>query len=78
VSETEDKFDISMQSLDHSTRVSIKGKIAPQLPESSILPSIVDVSNFFKSGPLGYSPQASSARYDGMNLRYFNWHLEPL
>ncbi len=78
VSETEDKFDISMQSLDHSTRVSVKGKIASQLPQSSIFPSIVDVSNFFESGSLGYSPQNSPERYDGMELKCFSWHLEPL
>lgn len=78
VRETEDEFDISMQSLDHSTRVSVKGHIAPQLPRDSIFPSIADVSNFFESGSLGYSPRSSPEHFDGMELRCFSWHLEPM
>ena len=39
---------------------------------------MTDVSRFFEVGSLGYSPDGSNNRFDGMELRSFNWHVEPL
>ena len=44
----------------------------------SIFASVAEVSQFFEAGSLGYSPQSTNGRFDGLELRSFNWHVEPL
>ena len=78
VCETEHDFHISMQSLDHSAQVLVKGHTTAKLPDNSIFPSVAEVSRFFEAGSLGYSPQTSNGHFDGLELRSFNWHVEPL
>jgi len=78
VRETEDHFHISMHSLDNSAHVLVDGHITEKLPHDSIFPTVADVSRFFEAGSLGYSPQTSNGHFDGLELRAFNWHVEPL
>ena len=78
VRETEDQFHISMHSLDNSTHVLVDGHTTEKLPHDSIFPTVAEVSRFFEAGSLGYSPQTSNGHFDGLELRAFNWHVEPL
>lgn len=78
VRETEHNFYISMHSRDNSTHVLVDGHRTSQLPTDSIFASLTEVSQFFEAGCLGYSPQASDGHFDGIELRSFNWHVQPL
>lgn len=76
VEETESRFRVHMQSKDASGNVLVDGSIAQCLPESSVFSSIDEVSEFFEQGSLGYSPNGD--KFDAMELRSFNWSVEPL
>jgi hypothetical protein len=78
VRETENEFHISMKSLDGSAHVLVAGRRASSLPHDSVVASLADVSRFFEAGSLGYSPDGSNGGLDGLELRSFNWHVEPL
>ena len=78
VQETENDFHISVRSLDNSAHVLVDGRVAEQLPHDSIFASVAEVSRFFEEGSLGYSPQRSIGHFDGLELRSFNWQVEPL
>ncbi|MDH3719676.1 MAG: DUF2071 domain-containing protein [Planctomycetota bacterium] len=76
--ENGDHFFVGMDSRDGSAHVRVDGRIAADLPGDSIFSSVANVSRFFESGSLGYSPRASQAEFDGLELRAFNWHVDPL
>jgi len=78
VRETEDHFHVSMKSLDNSAHVLVDGHTVANLPHDSIFPGVAEVSRFFESGSVGYSPQVSNGRFDGLELRTLNWHVQPL
>ena len=78
VKESGDHFSVALQSDDGDTRVFVSGTVAEQLPSSSIFPSIDDASEFFEMGSLGYSVTQTDGRFDGLELRCKNWHVEPL
>lgn len=78
VRETDDRFFVEMTSNDGSARVLVDGRRAEHLPAASVFSSVEEVSAFFESGSLGYSPTKSDGRYDGLELRTFNWQVEPL
>jgi Uncharacterized conserved protein (COG2071) len=71
-------FDVAMDSLDGSTHIAVKGSLATELPSDSIFGTVRDASRFFERGAIGYSPRDSEGRLDGLELRSFSWHVEPL
>lgn len=78
VRETADDFHVQMQSLDGSAHVCVDGRVAAKLPAESVFPSLAEASKFFEDGSLGYSPHGSNGRFDGLELRSFNWQVQPL
>ena len=78
VREDEKHFHIAVDSHDGSVRVVVDGTIASDLPSGSVFSSVDDVSRFFESGSLGYSPDSTNGHFDGLELRSFNWSVEPL
>lgn len=78
VQESERDYHISMNSIDGSAHVLVNGSVAETLPKDSIFESVSHCSQFFEDGSLGYSPGNGSGRYDGLELRSFNWRVEPL
>ena len=78
VRETGHEFHITMRSLDESAHVMVDGRTTATMPEDSIFSSVDEVSRFFEAGSLGYSPQKANGHFDGLELRSFNWHVEPL
>lgn len=78
VRENGDHFNVAMDSRDGSAHVRVDGHIASDLPGDSIFRSVADVSEFFEAGSLGYSPQAANDHFDGLELRSFDWHVDPL
>ncbi|HQX49094.1 MAG TPA: DUF2071 domain-containing protein [Planctomycetaceae bacterium] len=78
VRETDHEIHISMRSLDGSAHVLVDAQLTQKIPAESIFESVDEVSKFFESGALGYSPSSSRGQFDGLELRTFNWHVEPL
>jgi hypothetical protein len=78
VAETPERLSIQIASRDGATRVCVVGHVTAGLPAGSIFTSLAEASSFFQSGSLGYSPDASGARLQGLELRCQSWSLEPL
>lgn len=51
---------------------------ADRLPEDSIFSSLVETSQFFENGCIGYSSRLNSDKLDGLLLKVPNWKVSPL
>lgn len=78
VREDDEKFYVSMTSVDGATRVLVDGRLTDSLPEDSVFDSVEAVSEFFEGGSLGYSPARRTGEFDGIELQTKNWHVDPL
>ena len=78
VIESDSEITLAMASVDAAVKVEIEGKIADDLPSSSIFSSIAEASSFFEGGALGYSVTSEPGRLDGLRLDTKEWHVEPL
>ena len=78
VNETNDDFNVVVDSDDERTHLSISARLSKKLPQTSVFPSLPDASDFFARGSVGYSATSGSGRYDGMELRCKNWSVSPL
>lgn len=78
VEEAPDHLGVSLKSDDAETEVSVSGHIAAGLPEGSLFGSLEEASAFFEAGSLGYSATRTAGRFDGLELRCRDWHVQPL
>ena len=78
VRESRDVISVSLRSRDGKTALKVQGKLVPDLPDTSIFTSLQEASDFFESGSLGYSATGDEGRFDGLELRSFNWSVAPL
>ncbi|HET6262142.1 MAG TPA: DUF2071 domain-containing protein [Chloroflexia bacterium] len=78
VREEEEAVAVSMRSSDGEVAVSVKGRLADGMPDSSIFDSVDDASRFFEAGYLGYSMTSARDRLDALELHTDQWHVEPL
>jgi hypothetical protein len=78
VQEDADHFAVAIRSDDGVTSMSVRGHRTDNLPESSVFSSVAEASAFFQAGSLGYSATPDSTRFQGLELRCRNWHVEPL
>ena len=78
VKESADRFEVALQSDDAATSMSVQARRAERLPASSVFSSLEEASAFFQAGSLGYSDTAHPSRFQGLELRCFNWAVQPL
>ena len=78
VREQDDSYRLALDSDDRQTHVLVEGSASAELPKNSIFESIHHASEFFSKGSLGYSVTARPGRFDGLELRSFNWKVVPL
>ena len=78
VQEGQGRYQVRLDSDDDDTHVEVEATIASELPETSVFRSVSDVSDFFEAGSLGYSATKMSNEFDGLELRTFNWDVQPL
>src|SRR5205085_5393730 len=76
VRESPEHFHVALQSDDGDTRMSVTGRVAERLPATSIFTSLAEASAFFQAGSLGYSPNNSGNRFQGLELRCQTWQME--
>jgi|SRR5688572_6983275 len=75
VQESDQHYHIGFKSSDGTT-VSTDGNKSDQLQPNSIFGSLEEVSDFFEGGGIGYSPAGN--KFDGLQLKTYNWKVEPL
>lgn len=78
VSEDEDYFKVVLDSDDSQTHLAVEARATATLTSTSIFSTLAEASAFFEGGSLGYSPAMQSETFDGLELRSFNWQVEPL
>jgi uncharacterized protein YqjF (DUF2071 family) len=71
-------FGVTLDSDDGTTHVAVQGQLASELPVSSVFPSLDAASDFFARGSLGYSVTSDPNQLDGLELRSFDWHVQPM
>jgi hypothetical protein len=78
VHETADRFEVALCSDDGATRLSIRARLAAELPPTSVFPSLQAASAFFQAGSLGYSATGDVRRFQGLELECPQWQVQPL
>jgi hypothetical protein len=78
VEETGDRVALAMSSADGRVQVDVAGRIAEQMPATSIFHTLDAASRFFEPGSIGYSATASGTRLDGVVLKTHSWNVAPL
>lgn len=78
IHEYDDHYRIELNSDDRQTHLLVEGHDAHKLPATSIFGSLMEASDFFQKGSLGYSVTAKPDQFDGLELRSFNWQVQPL
>lgn len=71
-------YRVAVDSDDRLMHVAVEGHIASELPKTSVFRSLQDASEFFEHGSLGYSASSQRDRFDALELRSFDWKVEPL
>jgi hypothetical protein len=78
VREERDFYHAALDSVDGETHLEVEGRVTSKLPDSSVFDSVQDASDFFERGSLGYSAGRRDGEFDGLELRTFNWQVQPL
>lgn len=77
VQENQGNYEVSFKSKDN-TSLSIKAKETSEWNPDSVFKNLEAASDFFKNGAVGYSPNKTDNKYDGLELKTFNWKVTPL
>lgn len=78
VEEASERFSVALRSDDGVTSMSVRARATGELPTTSVFASLEQASQFFRAGSLGYSATRDQSRFEGLELRCLNWHIEPL
>jgi hypothetical protein len=78
VAEQDDYLSVSLDSDDGVTHLVVEGRLATELPSSSVFHSLREASEFYEGGSLGYSATPVAGEFDGLELRTFHWQVQPL
>ncbi len=77
VEDSDERIAIEMTSADGQVRLDVAGRVAAEMPTTSIFRTISDASSFFEPGAVGYSV-TSGRRLDGVVLKTHSWSVAPL
>lgn len=69
---------VALDSDDGETHVLVEGCLADALPPTSVFGSLAGASAFFERSSVGYSPAARASEFDGLELKSFDWQVQPL
>jgi Uncharacterized conserved protein (COG2071) len=78
VTDRGDDVAIALQSRDGSTRVVVEASVATAHPDTSIFGSLAAASAFFERGSIGYSATGRDGCFDCLELKSFEWRVQPL
>lgn len=78
VHEQGNRYRVALESDDCHTHLLVDGHVAGEFPRTSVFGSLQEASDFFERGSLGYSVTARPDQFDGLELRSFDWQVQPL
>lgn len=78
VEEDGDRYSVAMTSDDGLADIHVAGSVVPVFSDNSVFESLETASQFFALGSLGYSDTKAGGKFDGLELRCENWHVESL
>ncbi len=78
VSVSENLYSVRIENKEKEVIVSICAEVVPELPEGSVFGSTEEVSDFFKTGNIGWSSKEESSQFDAIELKAVEWRMEPL
>jgi len=78
IHEEDGRYSVVLDGDDGETHVAVEGRAASDLPAGSVFRCVDEASEFFQCGSLGYSATRTPGEYDGLELRTFNWDVQPL
>lgn len=77
VEEGNGKYSVEFTS-DDETFLSIMAEQTTEWNKDSIFDNLGSASDFFEKGAVGYSPNIAGETFDGLELKTYQWHVEPL
>lgn len=78
VSETDDSYEIVVDSNTDAMSMHVVAERADEFPSSSVFGSLEAASDYHRRGARGYSPSPNGARFEGIELDPFEWSVQPL
>lgn len=78
VSSSGDHYSVRIGNSEKKLIMSISADVVAELPEGSVFSSTEEVSDFFKTGNLGWSSREKSHQFDAIELQTTEWNMEPL
>lgn len=78
VREQDDYYRVVLDSDEGKTHLAVEGRVVSEWPGTSIFHDVSEASEFFERGSLGYSATDRPGRFDAIELRTFNWQVQPL
>ncbi len=78
VEESAGRFALAVRSRDGEVRLKVAARFAQALPSTSVFGSLAEASAFFEGGAVGWSVTRRAGVFDGLELRSFDWRVEPL
>lgn len=78
VSVSDDLYSVRIENKKKELIMSISAEVVSELPEGSVFESTEEVSNFFKTGNIGWSSREQSNQFDAIELTTVEWRMEPL
>jgi hypothetical protein len=76
VQETPDRFQIAFQS--PHLNMSVAAHVSDTFAGSKVFASLDEASAFFRGGAEGFSESRQPGKFDGVELRIFDWKVSPL
>ena len=78
VSVSGDSYSVRIENKENDVIMSISADVVTELPHGSVFDSTEDVSEFFKTGNIGWSSREKSQQFDAIELKTVEWRMEPL
>lgn len=76
VEETLDEFHIQLDC--QELRLNLAARLADSFGGSAVFSSLDEASTFFRNGANGFSDALRPGKFDGVELRIFDWQVSPL
>lgn len=78
VAVSQDCYAVKVKNKEGESLMSISAEVVPELPEGSVFGSTEEVSDFFKTGNVGWSSKGGGSRFDTIELKTLEWKMAPL
>lgn len=78
VEDTGDSITLHVESTDHQADIDFRATVAENVQKGSVFNSVSELSDFFRLGKVGYSPQSRTGILDGVRLETDTWDGVPL